>query len=152
MFDNIMAIELFVRDLARCTAYYRDTLGLQVRESEKHIQFGLVPDGKCILFPAGDVGCRTRWSVRSRLTSRWREVLVCCWLQAWRMWTPPTRPFRPGASGFCGPQRTSPGDYARRTLLTRKAISGSSTNRSIGSQCEFAQSSSSWEHSMRSKE
>jgi lactoylglutathione lyase len=34
MFDNIMAIELLVRDLAKCTAFYRDTLGLQVRESE----------------------------------------------------------------------------------------------------------------------
>ncbi len=34
MFHNIMAIELLVRDLARCTAFYRDTLGLQVRESE----------------------------------------------------------------------------------------------------------------------
>lgn len=29
-----MAIELIVRDLATCTAFYRDTLGLQVRESE----------------------------------------------------------------------------------------------------------------------
>jgi len=34
MFHNIMAIELLVRDLARCTAFYRDTLGLVVRESE----------------------------------------------------------------------------------------------------------------------
>ena len=34
MFDNIMAIELLVRDLAKCTSFYRDTLGLQVRESE----------------------------------------------------------------------------------------------------------------------
>lgn len=34
MFRKIMAIELIVRDLARCTAFYRDTLGLQVRESE----------------------------------------------------------------------------------------------------------------------
>jgi lactoylglutathione lyase len=34
MFHNIMAIELIVRDLARCTAFYRDTLGLEVRESE----------------------------------------------------------------------------------------------------------------------
>jgi lactoylglutathione lyase len=34
MFDNIMAIELLVRDLAKCTTFYRDTLGLQVHESE----------------------------------------------------------------------------------------------------------------------
>jgi lactoylglutathione lyase len=34
MFHRIMAIELFVRDLARCTAFYRDTLGLEVQESE----------------------------------------------------------------------------------------------------------------------
>ncbi len=34
MFRNIMAVELLVRDLAACTAFYRDTLGLQVRESE----------------------------------------------------------------------------------------------------------------------
>jgi lactoylglutathione lyase len=34
MFHNIIAIELLVRDLAKCTAYYRDTLGLEVRESE----------------------------------------------------------------------------------------------------------------------
>jgi lactoylglutathione lyase len=34
MFHSIMAIELLVRDLARCTAFYRDTLGLEVQESE----------------------------------------------------------------------------------------------------------------------
>ena len=34
MFHKIMATELLVRDLARCMAFYRDTLGLQVRESE----------------------------------------------------------------------------------------------------------------------
>ena len=34
MFHNIMAIELLVRDLASCTAFYRDTLGLEVQESE----------------------------------------------------------------------------------------------------------------------
>lgn len=34
MFHKLMATELLVRDLARCTAFYRDTLGLQVRESE----------------------------------------------------------------------------------------------------------------------
>jgi lactoylglutathione lyase len=32
MFHNIMAIELIVRDLDRCTAFYRDTLGLEVNE------------------------------------------------------------------------------------------------------------------------
>src|SRR5215831_11819444 len=34
MLHNIMAIELLVRDLARCTAFYQDTLGLKMRESE----------------------------------------------------------------------------------------------------------------------
>jgi lactoylglutathione lyase len=34
MFRTLMAVELIVRDLATCTAFYRDTLGLQVRESE----------------------------------------------------------------------------------------------------------------------
>ncbi len=34
MFHKLMAVELIVRDLASCTAFYRDTLGLQVRESE----------------------------------------------------------------------------------------------------------------------
>lgn len=34
MFRKLMATELIVRDLATCTAFYRDTLGLQVRESE----------------------------------------------------------------------------------------------------------------------
>ena len=34
MFHTIMAMELLVRDLARCTAFYRDTLGLKVEESE----------------------------------------------------------------------------------------------------------------------
>ncbi len=34
MFHNIMATELLVTDLTKCTAFYRDTLGLQVRESE----------------------------------------------------------------------------------------------------------------------
>ena len=34
MFRKLMAVELIVRDLATCTAFYRDTLGLQVRESE----------------------------------------------------------------------------------------------------------------------
>ena len=34
MFRKLMATELIVRDLATCTAFYRDTLGLEVRESE----------------------------------------------------------------------------------------------------------------------
>ncbi len=34
MFRKLMAVELIVQDLATCTAFYRDTLGLQVRESE----------------------------------------------------------------------------------------------------------------------
>jgi len=34
MIRKIMATELLVRDLDRCTAFYRDTLGLEVRESE----------------------------------------------------------------------------------------------------------------------
>ena|SRR2546421_4323570 len=33
MFHRVMATGLFVRDLARCTAFYRDTLGLEVQES-----------------------------------------------------------------------------------------------------------------------
>ena len=44
MFQNIMAIELLVRDLARCTAFYRDTLGLEMHESEStaELQMGNV--------------------------------------------------------------------------------------------------------------
>ncbi len=34
MFRKLMAVELIVRDLTTCTAFYRDTLGLEVRESE----------------------------------------------------------------------------------------------------------------------
>ena len=34
MFRRIVATELFVRDLARCTAFYRDTLGLEMSESD----------------------------------------------------------------------------------------------------------------------
>jgi catechol 2,3-dioxygenase-like lactoylglutathione lyase family enzyme len=33
MFHRVMATGLFVRDLARCLTFYRDTLGLQVQES-----------------------------------------------------------------------------------------------------------------------
>ena len=33
MFHRVMATGLFVRDLTRCTAFYRDTLGLEVQES-----------------------------------------------------------------------------------------------------------------------
>lgn len=32
LFRKIMATELLVRDLAKCTAFYRDVLGLEVRE------------------------------------------------------------------------------------------------------------------------
>jgi catechol-2,3-dioxygenase len=34
MFHTLMATELIVRDLATCPAFYRDILGLEVRESE----------------------------------------------------------------------------------------------------------------------
>ena len=34
MFRKVMAMVLFVRDLATCTAFYRDTLGLQVSDSD----------------------------------------------------------------------------------------------------------------------
>ena len=33
MFRRIIATVLFVRDLARCVAFYRDTVGLQVQDS-----------------------------------------------------------------------------------------------------------------------
>jgi catechol 2,3-dioxygenase-like lactoylglutathione lyase family enzyme len=33
MFHRVVATVLFVRDLARCMTFYRDTLGLQVQES-----------------------------------------------------------------------------------------------------------------------
>ncbi len=33
MFHRVMATGLFVQDLVRCTAFYRDTLGLEVQES-----------------------------------------------------------------------------------------------------------------------
>src|SRR5436305_782815 len=33
MFHRVMATVLFVRDLARCMTFYRDTLGLQVQEN-----------------------------------------------------------------------------------------------------------------------
>lgn len=40
MMRKIVATELIVRDLAACTAFYRDTLGLTVTESEPdHITF-----------------------------------------------------------------------------------------------------------------
>ncbi len=40
MFQNIIATELIVRDLAACTAFYRDTLGLPVTESgPDHVTF-----------------------------------------------------------------------------------------------------------------
>jgi lactoylglutathione lyase len=34
VFHKIMATELIVKDLAKCMAFYRDTLGLQIEESE----------------------------------------------------------------------------------------------------------------------
>ncbi len=34
MIRKIVATVLFVRDLAKCTAFYRDTLGLQMEESD----------------------------------------------------------------------------------------------------------------------
>ncbi len=34
MFHKLMATELIVRDLAICTAFYRDILGLEIREGE----------------------------------------------------------------------------------------------------------------------
>ena len=34
MFHRVMATVLFVRDLARCTTFYRDTLGLEVQERD----------------------------------------------------------------------------------------------------------------------
>jgi lactoylglutathione lyase len=34
MFRSIIAAGLFVRDLARCVTFYRDTLGLQVTDSD----------------------------------------------------------------------------------------------------------------------
>jgi uncharacterized glyoxalase superfamily protein PhnB len=40
MIRRIVATELIVRDLAACTAFYRDTLGLQVHESgPDHVAF-----------------------------------------------------------------------------------------------------------------
>ena len=45
MIRRIVATELFVRDLARCTAFYRDTLGLEMIES----------DSDSAIFKIGDI-------------------------------------------------------------------------------------------------
>jgi catechol 2,3-dioxygenase-like lactoylglutathione lyase family enzyme len=42
---KIVATELFVRDLARCAAFYRDTLGLEMKESSP----------ESVMFKIGDV-------------------------------------------------------------------------------------------------
>jgi catechol 2,3-dioxygenase-like lactoylglutathione lyase family enzyme len=52
MFHNIMAIELLVRDLTKCTAFYRDTLGLEVRESESTADSVSFQMGNVYFFPA----------------------------------------------------------------------------------------------------
>ncbi len=90
MFRKLMATELIVRDLATCTAFYRDTLGLQVRESES------TPNSVSFQMDNVHFSCwrqlePQRWSVHSRLTSREREALACCWPLGWRMSMPPTR-------------------------------------------------------------
>lgn len=36
MFHKVMATGLFVRDLAKCLTFYRDTLGLKVQESDSN--------------------------------------------------------------------------------------------------------------------
>ena len=36
MFRSVIATVLFVRDLDRCLTFYRDTLGLEVQESDPH--------------------------------------------------------------------------------------------------------------------
>ncbi len=45
MIRRIVATELFVNDLASCTAFYRDTLGLELKES----------DSESSVFKIGDV-------------------------------------------------------------------------------------------------
>ncbi|HEY7340293.1 MAG TPA: VOC family protein [Ktedonobacterales bacterium] len=45
MIRKIVATELFVRDLARCAAFYRDTLGLEMKESSP----------ESVMFKIGDV-------------------------------------------------------------------------------------------------
>ena len=54
MMQRILATELIVRDLATCTAFYRDTLGLHVHESEAdHTVFKL---GDMYLFLLHEAG------------------------------------------------------------------------------------------------
>jgi lactoylglutathione lyase len=44
MIRRIVATVLFVRDLAKCTAFYRDTLGLQMQESDPASASFLIED------------------------------------------------------------------------------------------------------------
>jgi catechol 2,3-dioxygenase-like lactoylglutathione lyase family enzyme len=58
MFRTLMAVELIVRDLATCTAFYRDTLGLEVRESESTSSLVSFQIDNVYFFPAlGRRGC-----------------------------------------------------------------------------------------------
>ena len=49
MFHSVVATVLFVRDLARCTTFYRDTLGLQVKNSDANSVAFLMEDRYLLL-------------------------------------------------------------------------------------------------------
>ncbi|MDQ6660448.1 MAG: VOC family protein [Chloroflexota bacterium] len=134
MFHQLMATELIVRDLAACTAFYRDILGLEVRESEStsdsvsfqidNVYFFLLEArGAAQMVSSRPLDFSMEGSPRVLLAAGVEDVDAAYETLS--------------AKGvrFLRPQRTSPEDYARRTLLTRKAISGRSTNRSTGSLC-----------------
>ena len=125
MFRKLMAVELIVRDLATCTAFYRDTLGLEVRESEStsnsvsfqidNVYFFLLEaEGAAQMASSEPLDLSLEGSPHVLLAAGVEDV------------ESPTRLFRLRASDFCDPQLTSPGDSARRTLPTPKAISGRS--------------------------
>ena len=49
MINGIMATVIFVQDLARCTTFYRDTLGLQVKNSDPNSVAFLMEDRYLLL-------------------------------------------------------------------------------------------------------
>lgn len=125
MIDKISAAVLFVRDLARCTTFYRDTLGLQAVHSDPTSVAFHMEDQDFLLLEVGAAAHMLSEDALELKSEGSQRVLLC--VPVLRMLTPRTRRWWPRESGFSDLQPTNPGGCAQRTLSIPRATSGRST-------------------------
>ena len=125
MFHRVVATVLFVRDLAKCVAFYRDTLGLEMQESDansaafklENVYFLLLEVSAAADLIGEEAGAlKPEGGPRGLLAAEVKDVDAAY------------ETLKARGVTLLRPPTTSRGGCARRTLPTPKATSGRFTS------------------------